>query len=91
MKKTPLNQLHKDLGAKMTNFGGWEMPVEYTGIIEEHRAVRNQCGLFDISHMGEILVSGEKAFESLQRIITNDMEKLEESKIIYTPICNNNR
>ena len=90
MKKTPLNQLHKDLGAKMTNFGGWEMPVEYTGIIEEHRAVRNQCGLFDISHMGEILVSGEKAFESLQRIITNDMEKLEESKIIYTPICNKN-
>jgi len=87
MKKTPLNQIHKDLGAKMTDFGGWEMPVEYTGIIEEHRAVRNQSGLFDVSHMGEVLVSGEKAAESLQKIITNDLQKLEPGKIIYTPIC----
>ncbi|MFN2340483.1 MAG: glycine cleavage system aminomethyltransferase GcvT [Halanaerobium sp.] len=87
MKKTPLNQIHKDMGAKMTDFGGWEMPVEYTGIIEEHQAVRNKCGLFDVSHMGEILVSGSGAAKSLQKIITNDLQKLEPGKIIYTPIC----
>mgnify|MGYP006283233395 CR=1 FL=1 len=87
MKKTPLNQIHKELGAKMTNFGGWEMPVEYTGIIEEHKAVRNQAGLFDVSHMGEILISGENAAKSLQKIITNDLQKLEPGRIIYTPIC----
>ena len=87
MKKTPLNQLHKDLGAKMTDFGGWEMPVEYTGIIEEHKAVREKCGIFDVSHMGEILVRGEDAAESLQKIITNDLKKLVDGKIIYTPIC----
>jgi aminomethyltransferase len=75
------------MGAKMTDFGGWEMPVEYTGIIEEHKAVRNKCGLFDVSHMGEILVSGKNAFKSLQKIITNDLNKLEKGKIIYTPIC----
>ena len=90
MKKTPLNQVHKEMGAKMTDFGGWEMPVEYSGILEEHKAVRNQCGLFDISHMGEILVSGENASKSLQKIITNDMQKLEREKILYTPICNKN-
>jgi len=88
MKKTPFNQIHKDMGAKMTDFGGWEMPVEYTSIIEEHNAVRNQCGLFDVSHMGQILVSGENAAKSLQKIITNDLQKLEPGKIIYTPICN---
>src|SRR6056297_2852199 len=87
MNKTPFNQIHKDMGAKMTDFGGWEMPVEYTGIIEEHRAVRNQCGLFDVSHMGQILISGENAAGSLQNIITNDLKKLEPGKIIYTPIC----
>jgi len=87
MKKTPLNQVHKNMGAKMTDFGGWEMPVEYTGIIEEHKAVRNKCGLFDVSHMGEILVSGKNAKKSLQKIIANDLNKLEKGKIIYTPIC----
>lgn len=87
MNKTPLNQKHKNLGAKMTDFGGWEMPVEYTGIIEEHQAVRNKCGLFDTSHMGEILVSGHNAAKSLNKIITNDLKKLEAGKILYTPIC----
>lgn len=87
MKKTPLNQIHKDMGAKMTDFGGWEMPVEYVGIIEEHKAVRNKCGLFDVSHMGEIIVSGRNAAASLQKIITNDLNKLEDGKVLYTPIC----
>lgn len=87
MKKTPLNQVHKDMGAKMTDFGGWEMPVEYTGIIEEHKAVRNKCGLFDVCHMGEVLISGENAAASVQRIIANDVEKLEDGKLLYTPMC----
>lgn len=90
MQKTPLNQLHKEMGAKMTDFGGWEMPVEYSGIIEEHQAVRKQCGLFDVSHMGEILISGENAAKSVQKIITNDIQKLESGRILYTPICNEN-
>lgn len=71
----------------MTDFGGWEMPVEYVGIIEEHKAVRNECGLFDVSHMGEIIVSGSSAAASLQKIITNDLDKLEDGKVLYTPIC----
>ena len=90
MKKTPLNQKHKNMGAKMTDFGGWEMPVEYTGIIEEHKAVRNRCGLFDVSHMGEILISGKDVLESLNKIITNDLKKLETGKTLYTLICNEN-
>lgn len=88
MKKTPLNEIHKKMGAKMTNFGGWEMPVEYSSIIEEHNAVRNKCGLFDVSHMGEIVVSGENSFKSLQQIITNDLSKLTVGRALYTPICN---
>ncbi|MFW6000941.1 MAG: glycine cleavage system aminomethyltransferase GcvT [Halanaerobium sp.] len=88
MKKTPLNHTHNVLGAKMTDFGGWEMPVEYSSIIDEHHAVRNSCGLFDICHMGEIMISGEKAAESVQKLITNDLKKLEYKKVLYTPICN---
>jgi aminomethyltransferase len=88
MKKTPLNHTHNVLGAKMTDFGGWEMPVEYSSIIDEHHAVRSHCGLFDICHMGEIMISGEKAAESVQKLITNDLKKLEYKKVLYTPICN---
>lgn len=87
MKKTPLNHTHKVLGAKMTDFGGWEMPVEYSSIIDEHQAVRNHCGLFDICHMGEIFIRGEKAAQSVQRLITNDLKKLEYGRVLYTPIC----
>jgi len=87
MEKTPLNNTHKLLGAKMTDFGGWEMPVEYSSIIDEHHAVRNQAGLFDVSHMGEILLSGNDSRQELQRLITNDAEKLENGKVLYTPIC----
>ncbi|SFL88152.1 glycine cleavage system aminomethyltransferase GcvT [Halanaerobium salsuginis] len=87
MKKTVLNQLHKDLGAKMTDFGGWEMPVEYEGIITEHKSVRKNCGLFDVSHMGEILIKGKNAGKSVQKIITNNLDKLNDGQILYTPIC----
>lgn len=87
MKKTPLHHTHNVLGAKMTDFGGWEMPVEYSSIIDEHQAVRNHCGLFDVCHMGEILVSGEKAAESVQKIITNNLDKIQNGGVLYTPIC----
>lgn len=90
MKKTPLNALHKDSGAKMTDFGGWEMPVEYSGIIEEHLAVRKNCGLFDVSHMGELLLTGNGAEKSLQKIITNDAQQLDKGRVLYTLICNEN-
>ena len=70
MKKTPLNELHHRLGARMVEFGGWEMPVQYSGVIAEHLAVRQAAGLFDVSHMGEIEVSGPQAFEFLQYATT---------------------
>ena len=64
LKKTPLNQRHYDLGAKMVDFGGWDMPVQYAGILEEHKAVRTKAGLFDVSHMGEIEISGKEKVQS---------------------------
>lgn len=76
MKTTPLNQLHKSLGARMVDFAGWEMPVQYAGVREEHMAVRTSCGLFDVSHMGEIEISGPKALEDVQRLTCNDASKL---------------
>ena len=87
MKKTPLNQAHKDLEAKMTDFGGWEMPVEYEGIITEHRNVRQKCGLFDISHMGEIMIAGEGAARYSHRLLTNSVEDIEVGKVVYSPMC----
>ncbi len=87
MNKTPLTQIHHDLGAKMIDFGGWEMPVQYSGIISEHRAVRNQCGIFDVSHMGEIIIRGEKATSFVQKLIANNAARLQTGGILYTPMC----
>ncbi|ACL71089.1 glycine cleavage system aminomethyltransferase GcvT [Halothermothrix orenii] len=87
MKKTPLFEIHKELGARLIEFHGWSMPVQYTSIIEEHKAVRNQCGLFDVSHMGEILVEGPGALESLQKIVTNNVARLKKGQVLYTPMC----
>ena len=67
---------HQKLGAKLIDFGGWEMPVQYTSIIEEHLAVRNAAGIFDISHMGEVTVSGAGAADFLNHTLTNDIRKL---------------
>ena len=89
MKKTALNQLHHNLGAKMIDFGGWEMPVQYTGIIEEHQAVRNNCGLFDVSHMGEIEITGPGATSYVNELVTNQVD-VEVGKVIYTPMCYEN-
>lgn len=86
--RTPLYEIHQRLGARFVEFHGYELPLEYTGIIEEHLAVRNGAGLFDLSHMGEIEVQGGNALKFLQRLITNDAEGLADGKVLYTPLCN---
>jgi len=88
LKRTPLYAAHLELGAKMVEFGGWEMPVHYSGIVEEHTAVRERVGLFDISHMGEVLVAGPNAEAVLNRLLTNDVRKIEVGQAQYTVMCN---
>src|SRR5947199_7019048 len=83
MKKTPLNAAEHELGGKMIDFGGWEMPVQFSGILDEHQAVRTRAGLFDVSHMGEILVKGPDAETLLQRSTCNDVSKLEDGRAQY--------
>jgi len=84
LKRTPLYALHKELGARMVDFGGWEMPVQYAGILEEHRAVRERVGLFDVSHMGELDVVGPDSLAALQALTPNDVSKLEDGRIHYS-------
>ncbi|HET8774429.1 MAG TPA: glycine cleavage system aminomethyltransferase GcvT [Thermoanaerobaculia bacterium] len=83
LKKTPLNEVEKELGGKMVDFGGWELPVQFSGILEEHEAVRTKVGVFDVSHMGEITVKGPQALEVLQRTTCNDVAKLDTGRIHY--------
>jgi aminomethyltransferase len=87
LKRTPLYQAHVKAGARMVPFGGWEMPVQYTGIIEEHRTVRAAVGLFDVSHMGEFEVEGPGALTALQRLTTNDVAALQVGQIHYSLLC----
>jgi len=89
MKKTVFNQIHKDLGGKMVEFAGFEMPVEYSGINDEHIAVRTGCGVFDVSHMGEVWVKGPKAKEFVQKVTSNDVNKLSPGLIQYSCFPNN--
>jgi aminomethyltransferase len=86
-KRTPLYDTHLKAGARMVPFGGWEMPVQYTGIIEEHRVVRGRVGLFDVSHMGELEVDGPGAVEAVQRLTTNDAAALEVGQLQYSLLC----
>jgi aminomethyltransferase len=88
LKRTPLFAAHQKLGAKLIDFGGWEMPVYYTSIVEEHLAVRNAAGIFDISHMGEVTVSGAGAADFLNHTLTNDIRKLAAGQGQYTLMCN---
>src|ERR1700694_1318958 len=76
LKKTPRNAVDHELGGKMVDFGGWELPVQFAGILEEHAAVREHVGLFDVSHMGELTVKGPEALQLLQRATCNDVSKL---------------
>ena len=86
LKKTPLNARHRSLGARMVPFGGWDMPVEYSGIVNEHMAVRTKAGLFDVSHMGEIEVAGKDALAAVQKISTNDAAKLNIGQAQYSAL-----
>ncbi len=84
MKQLVLSDLHEIIGGKMVEFSGYKMPLQYTGVKSEHHSVRNNVGVFDVSHMGEVFVSGEKAIDFLQYITTNDVSKLTPGKIQYT-------
>ena len=87
-RKTPLYDAHRELGARMTDFGGWWMPVQYpAGILEEHRATRQSVGLFDVSHMGEVHFRGPRAVESVGRLVTGDVRKLAAGHALYTVAC----
>jgi len=88
LRRTPLHDRHVALGARMVPFAGWEMPVQYEGVIQEHRAVRGDAGAFDVSHMGEIEVEGPQARPLLQSLLSNDIEKLEPGKAQYTLLTN---
>lgn len=88
MKKTPLAETHEKLGARMVDFAGWYMPVQYVGVREEHNNVRTNVGLFDVSHMGEIRVKGPKALETLEWLTTNDVSKLNEGEAQYSLLPN---
>ncbi len=89
-KKTPLYEVHNARKAKMVNFNGWDLPVQYQGIIEEVKATRQRASLFDVSHMGEIKIEDSESEEFLQRLLTNDVSKLSPGKAQYTLLCNNN-
>ncbi len=88
LKRTSLFSAHQKLGGKLIEFGGWEMPVQYTSIMDEHLAVRKAAGIFDISHMGEVTVSGAAAAEFLNRVLVNDVRKIEPGGGQYTLLCN---
>jgi aminomethyltransferase len=88
LKRTPLYDAHVECGAKIVAFGGWEMPVMYSSILEEHNAVRQRIGLFDISHMGEVIVAGPNAETVLNRLLTNDVRKIDVGGAQYTLMCN---
>src|SRR5512142_3031942 len=87
-KRTPLFAAHQKLGARIIEFGGWEMPVQYTSIVDEHLAVRNAAGLFDICHMGEVLFRGAGAVPFLNQVLTNDASRLAVGQAQYTLMCN---
>ena len=89
MKKTKFFDIHVKLGAKIVEFAGYHMPIQYSSIIGEHKAVRNSVGVFDVSHMGEVFVSGENALNFVQEITVNDASKLTDGRVQYSAMCYN--
>jgi aminomethyltransferase len=87
VKQTPLYEEHRAAGARIVEFAGFLMPIQYSGIIEEHRAVRRRMGMFDLSHMGELKVTGSDRIAAVDRIVTNDVARLEVGQVRYTPMC----
>ena len=90
MKSTPFTHKHQALEAKMAEFAGYNMPISYTGINDEHHAVRNNAGVFDVSHMGEFILKGENALDLIQRVSSNDASKLTNGKAQYSCMTNEN-
>jgi aminomethyltransferase len=86
-KRTPLYDTHRALGARLIEFGGWDMPVQYSGILAEHQAVRTKAGLFDLSHMGEVEVSGPRALEALQELVVTDVARIQLGQAQYSLMC----
>lgn len=85
--KTPLHDRHLKAKARMVDFAGWSMPVQYAGILEEHRHVRSACGLFDLTHMGEFILTGPQAVSDTNRLITNDLAAIHANQCVYSPMC----
>ncbi|MFA6318535.1 MAG: glycine cleavage system aminomethyltransferase GcvT [Elusimicrobiota bacterium] len=88
LRRTPIYESHKRLGAKLVDFHGWELPVQYEGILKEHQAVRQRCGLFDVSHMGQVFVEGKDSLAFLQKVNTNDIGRLVPGKAVYSHLPN---
>src|SRR5204863_1580118 len=88
LKRTPLEDVHRALGAKIGAFAGWAMPIEYRGTLAEHQAVRERVGLFDLMHLGKVIVAGPGALGSLQRSVTNDVAKVEPGRAQYNTVLN---
>ncbi|GAC1343868.1 MAG: glycine cleavage system aminomethyltransferase GcvT [Myxococcales bacterium] len=86
--RTPLYDAHVKAGARLVEFAGWDMPVQYAGILEEHAAVRERCGVFDVSHMGEVVIEGPRALEAAQRLVTNDLSKCKDGQAQYSALLN---
>src|SRR6266849_4360047 len=86
LRTTPLNAIHRQMGAKMVDFGGWDMPVQYSGVLEEHHAVRRAVGLFDVSHMGEIEIRGPGALRLVSAVTTNDAARLKIGQAQYSAL-----
>ncbi len=90
LKRTALFEEHQRLGGRLVEFGGWEMPVQYSGVMQEHEAVRNAAGLFDVSHMGEVIIEGPGAEEFVNFAITNDITKIAVNQAVYSAMCHQN-
>jgi aminomethyltransferase len=86
-KKTPLYDIHRQSGGRVVEFAGFLMPVQFSGVVDEHRTVRAAVGLFDVSHMGQVMLTGPGAVAAAQRLVTNNVEALQDGKALYTPIC----
>src|SRR3954467_8963987 len=88
LRRTPLYERHVAAGARMVPFAGWDMPVQYEGVVAEHRAVRNDCGVFDVSHMGELEIEGPRATGLLQSLLSNDLGRIGDGQAQYTLLTN---
>lgn len=88
LKKTALHQRHSDLGARLVDFAGWSMPVQYAGVLKEHEAVRTTVGVFDVGHMGEFFLRGSGAAATLDLLATNNVARMQDGQALYTALCN---